>query len=421
MPDDGDVKDVHEESPASELEKLRAENIALKKELVTKKKPRGSFWRSFLVWLLIVLACLTAFSGAIAVWVRTTTLDTNNFVNTVAPLFQEDAVAAVISKEAVDALFKEAKITKYLEDELPEDLKFIADPLSSGLESLAELAAKEIIASDQFQWVLKKMLRLVHSEAVGIIRGDTAVKLTEEGKVILDIGELLTNVRDQLVADGLGFLKDISIPESAGQIVLFQADDLGMVKGMVNLLDTLNWLLPLISLILFGAAILIAKDRRKALLGAGVGLAIAMALSLIVLRLARADLLGQIEDKGIHEAAAIIWNRVLSGLVGTNWGVLALGVLVAIGAAIAGPYDWAVSLRKKTAEMFKSWRERRKSGDKADGPFGTFISAHAGGLRIAGAAVAIIVLLLLPTLSALAVVITAVIYVIYLGAIELLR
>lgn len=420
MPDNGDVKDVQEESPASELEKLRAENIALKKELVTKKKPRGSFWRSFLVWLLIVLACLTAFGGAIAIWMRATTLDTDTFVNTVAPLIQEDAVATVVSNEAVKALFKEAEITKYLEEELPEDLKFIADPLSSGLETVAEFAAKKILMSDQFQWVLEKMLRLAHSEAVAIITGEDAVKLTEEGKVILDVGELLTDVRDQLVADGMGFLKDISIPESAGQLVLFEADDLGIIKSTVNLLDTLHWILPLLALVLFAAAILIAKDRRKALLGAGVGLAIAMALSLVVLRLARADLLGQIEDKGIQEAAGIIWNRVLSGLVGTNWGALALGVLVAIGAAIAGPYDWAVSLRKKTAEMFKSWRERRKGGEKVKGPVGTFIGVHAGGLRIAGAVVAIIVLLLLP-ISALAIIITAAIYVLYLVAIELLR
>lgn len=421
MPDDGDVKDVQGESAASELEKLRAENIALKGELATERKPRGSFWRSFLVWLLIVLACLTAFGGAIAVWMRATTLDTDTFVNTVAPLIQEDAVATVVSNKAVEALFKEAEITKYLEEALPEDLKFVAEPLSSGMETVAEFAAKKILTSDQFQWVLEKMLRLAHSEAVAVIRGDAAVKLTEEGKVILDVGELLTDVRDQLVADGMGFLKNISIPESAGQLVLFEADNLGMVKSMVKLLDTLHWILPLLSLILFAAAILIAKDRRKALMGAGVGLAIAMAFSLIVLRLARADLLGQIEDKEILEAAGIIWNRVLSGLVGTNWSVLALGVLVSIGAAIAGPYDWAVSLRKKTAELFKSWRERRKGGEKATGPVGTFIGAHAGGLRIAGAAVAIVVLLLLPSLSVLAVIITAVIYVLYLGAIELLR
>lgn len=420
MADEGDTKDVQANS-ASALERLRAENIALKEELAAKKKRKGSCWRSFLVWLLIVLACLTAFGGAIAVWVRTTTLDTDTFVKTVVPLIQEDAVAAVITKEAVAALFKEADIAGNLKAELPEDLKFIAEPLSSGLESLAELAAKEIITSNQFQWVLEKMIRLVHSEAVGVIRGDAEVKLTEEGKVILDVGELLTDVRDQLVADGMGFLKDISIPESAGEIVLFEADNLGIVKGIVNLLDTLNWILPLLTLVFFGAAILIAKDRRKALMGAGVGLAIAMALSLIVLRLARAELLGQIEDKGIHEAAGIIWNRVLSGLVGTNWGALALGVLVAIGAAIAGPYDWAVSLRKKIAELFQSWRERRKSGEKEAGPFGTFIAAHAWGLRIAGAVVAIIVLLLLPNLSALAVIITAVIYVLYIAAIELLR
>ncbi|MBU4195009.1 MAG: hypothetical protein KKF66_08450, partial [Actinobacteria bacterium] len=410
MADDGNARDPESDSVSAELEKLRVENAVLKEEHSVKRKRKDSFSRSFLVWFLIVLACLTAFGGAIAVWTRATTLDTDDFVNTVAPLIKEDAVATVISNKAVDALFKDVYVTGHLEEALPEDLQFVTEPLSNVLETLAGLAAKEILTSDQFYWVWENALRLAHSEAVEVIRGDSEVKLTEEGKVVLDLGELLSGIRDQLVDNGMEFLKGIDIPDSAGQFVLFEADNLGMAKDVVNLLDTVNWALPLLSLIFFIVAVLIAKDRRKALLGAGVGLAVAMVLTLIVLRLAKEELLGQIKDMDVQAAAGVVWNHVFAGLVRTDWGALTLGVLVAVGAAVAGPYNWAISLRKKTAGLFGGWRERRKSGNKAVGPVGAFIADHAGGLRIVGAAVALIILLLLPHLSALALIITAVVY-----------
>lgn len=416
MANEGNSKDE-----ASELERLRAENITLKEELAAGEVRKGSFWRSFLVWLLIVLACIFAFSGAIAVWVRATTLDTDVFVDTVAPLIQEDEVARVISQQAVEALFEEVGIADYLEQALPEDLEFVAEPLSDGLEAAAELAAREILTSDQFQWVWENALRLAHSQAIRVIQGEDGIELTEEGQVILDIGALLTDIRDRLVEDGMDFLENVPIPESAGQIVLFEDENIGMIKGAVNLLDDLKWMLPILAFVFFLAAVVIAEDRRKALLGAGIGLAIAMAISLVALRLARAELLGQIENADVRAAAEVVWNRLFAGLVGLDWGVFTLGVLVAIGAAIAGPYSWAVSLRKKTSDFFEGWRERRKEGEKESGPIGAFITEYAWGLRIAGAAIAIIVLLLLPTLSAVALIITVAVYLVYLAVIEILR
>jgi hypothetical protein len=424
MADDLDSQDRQEIKSPEEIEKLKAENIALKEQLEKKKgerKSRGGSFRNFMVWFMVILACFFAITGVLATWVRATTLDTNTFVKTVAPLIQKDAVANAVSEEAVKVLFEKVDITGSIQQVLPAKLQFMAKPLASGVQTMAREAAKKILKSSQFQWAWQKILRLAHGSAIKIIKGEGGVSVTSQGKVVLDIGNLLTEIKDRLVAEGLDVLKNVPIPASAGQVELFSSEKLGALKSVVDLLDTLNWVLPLLSFIFFLLAVVIAKDRRKTLLGAGVGLAIAMAVLLILLSLTKAELLGQIKNKSYHEAGLVIWSSVFSGLRQTDVGLLVLGVLVALGAAVVGPYDWAVSLRSKIGGLFENWRERRKSGDKSKGPVGSFITAHAWALRIAGAVVAIIVLLALPHLSAVALIVTAAIYLVYLVAIELLR
>jgi anti-sigma-K factor RskA len=107
---------------SGELERLRKENLALKEKLEAAKPGRKErhFWRSIAVWLLIVLACIFAIAGTLSTWVRTTTLDTNSFVNTIAPLVKQDAVAKAVSDAAVKKLFQTYNIEGQIESSLKE-------------------------------------------------------------------------------------------------------------------------------------------------------------------------------------------------------------------------------------------------------------------------------------------------------------
>ena len=409
----------NQESRANSSPDVQAENLARGEKVTVKKKRKGSFWRSFVACLLIVFGCLFALLGTFAAWGRATVL-TDAFVDTIAPLIQKEAVAKAISEEAVKALFQEADVAGEIKRSLPSDLDFIAEPVSTTLKTVTQYAAEEILKSSAFQSVWKNMLALAHSTAMEIIKGDGAVT-TDKGQVVLDIGKLLEEVRKSLVDDGVEILKNVEIPKDAGKIVLFPSDKLEAVKEVVNLLDTLNWVLPLLAFIFLCLGVIIANSRRKALMGVGIGLAITMAIMLIAFSLAKSMLLGQLENETQLAAATVIWNGVLHNLVQIKLGILFLGILIALGAAVAGPYKWAVLIRGKTTELFKKWRERRRTGDKSKGPIGTFLAAHAWAFRIAGIVVALIVLLVLPTMSITALIITGAILVFYLVLIELLR
>jgi hypothetical protein len=149
-------------------------------------------------------------------------------------------------------------------------------------------------------------------------------------------------------------------------------------------------------------------------------LTIAMALSLIVLNVAKTQLVGQVKNSANVPAVTVIWNDLTRNLIKAEVGGLVFGLVVALGFAIAGPYGWAVWLRRKTGYLFELERDRRLKG-KESGPVGIFFAQHIWGLRVAGAAVLFAILYLVRPLSAGKVLIFLIIYVVYLVICELLR
>jgi hypothetical protein len=406
-----------------EVERLEAENLRLEGELQRKiiKESKPFSWRNLVAWILVVIAFIMAIGAVPATWAHDYLLDTERFVDTVAPLIKEEEIARAISERAADILVEELDVEDRLKRALPEEIDFIAGPVSNGVQSLAQRSAEFILTSEQFYWVWERLLRASHATAIAAVRGEAALKLTEEGDIVLDLGELLRNTKERLVEEGLTFLERVPVPEDTGTVVLFTAEELGVARGGVHFLDILNWVLPALALLLFAAAVIISTDRRRFLMASGICIALAMAISLIALNYSKNYLLGQVEAETNLVAAQLVWTRVFHNLVSVQAGILALGVVVAAGAALAGPYRWAIWMRTGTAHIFEDWRDRRRRGVKEPGPVGKFLEAHKMAFRVGGLALAVIVLLLLPKVTAGAVIGAAVALVIYLAAIELLR
>jgi len=345
----------------AEVERLRAENVVLQAELDRQKqkliRPRLPR-RGALTWLLIVLACSTAIVAPIAVWTRRSFLDTDRFAGIVAPLVADETVARSLSNEVASRLFvrleMQRRIKESLREALPDKLDFLAGPIANSLQTLTQKLAYEVITSPQFQAGWDRIIRLAHSTAIRIIRGEGLLAVSRSGEVALDTGELMGNVRSRLVGAGLGFLEKVPIAPDAGEVVLFTSSQLGRMKAGLEILDTLNWLLPLLFLGFFAAAVFASEDRRRTLLWLSVSLAAAMVLSLMLLDLAERELLGEVRNPGNVAAVSVIWHRVTADLVRTNVTVLILGIIGAAAFAIAGPYAWAGRARHKARQFLAS-------------------------------------------------------------------
>jgi hypothetical protein len=342
----------------AEVERLRAEKAILQAELDKQKRKlsRKRFpVRSTLAWLFILLGCSAAIVAPIAVWARRSFLDTNNFSNIVAPLVANPTVARSLSDEVASRLFVHLEMQKRVQDALrealPDKLDFMAGPIANSLQTLTQKFTYEIITSPQFEAGWDRILRLAHSAAVRIIRSDRLLTVRRSGEVVLDAGELMGNVRSRLVGSGLRFLEKVPIPFKAGELVLFTSSQLGMLKASLEILDTLYWLLPLLALVFFAAAVLVSGDRRRSFMWLCIALAVAMVLSLMLLSLAERELLDEVKNPNNIGAVKVIWDRMTTDLVHTDKVLLILGIVGALAFAVAGPYAWASWTRHKVGQF----------------------------------------------------------------------
>ena len=83
------------------------------------KKPRRRRIRRSVVGLLVALSCLLVLLSTTEVWAHRTLLNTPTFVGTVAPVFQDPAVASAVATRATDELFTELNLQARLRDALP--------------------------------------------------------------------------------------------------------------------------------------------------------------------------------------------------------------------------------------------------------------------------------------------------------------
>ena len=143
-----------------------------------------------------------------------------------------------------------------------------------------------------------------------------------------------------------GFAVAERIPEVQASFVVLQSADLARAQTLFAALDTLGTIFPFVVIAVLGAGVLLARDRRRALVGAGLGVAGAMVLLGALLAVGREAYLSSVPpDLLPRDAAALVFDTLVRFLRLALRGVLLLGLVVAVAAYLAGPTGPAVRTR----------------------------------------------------------------------------
>ena len=66
-------------------------------------------------------------------WARTTALDSDTYVETVAPFTQDPEVSAALATTIVDEIFQDRDVEQELQRLLPDEIGFLTAPVGSAL------------------------------------------------------------------------------------------------------------------------------------------------------------------------------------------------------------------------------------------------------------------------------------------------
>ena len=284
---------------SDELERLRAENAALRARLdaaapdveaiTAVHTARSARRRAITSIVFVVLGALLLPMAAATVWTRNQLLDTDRYVRTVAPLAEDPVVTSALSARVTSAVAAELDIKSLAAEALPERAAFLAAPIASGAENLIHQAATRLVESERFRRLWVEANRRGHDALVAVITGEggNAVS-TKDGKVVISLGpvveEVLKAVDQQF---GINISSRVPTDRINVDFEIIDSRQLAEAQTYVRLLDRISWFSVLLALGFLIAAVAIAPDRRKGVLRVGVGVTLSMLLTLIALAFAR--------------------------------------------------------------------------------------------------------------------------------------
>jgi hypothetical protein len=239
---------------------------------------------------------------------------------------------------------------------------------------------------------------------------------TENGAVAVNIGQIVENVKQRLDAQGITIFDDVEVPADKQQLVIVQSDDLEQVQGLVDLLQTLAWVLPVVALACFAGAIGLSGNRRRTVQRGALGVAFAVAVQLVLLKAGRNLYLDAVTTKkSTPGAPASVWDQLTSFLRTSGLAAIAVALVIAFAAWVVGPSAAATAVR--------GWWHRAFGTPAAGadaGPVATFVAHSKALLRGLGVAIAFVVLIAWNHPTALTVLVVGLVLVVYLVLLELL-
>jgi hypothetical protein len=337
----------------AELERLRRESVFWSGQA----RPRPSGWGRGGRWVgavaVLVLAAVLSSLAVVAVYLRSEVLDTDTYVETVAPLGSNPTVRTAVAARLTDEIVARTDLeglTNELAEKLvsagaPARVTDLVGPLIGGISSFVNSKINELMATQRFEDAWQNINRVGHQGLVTALVGGQGRVVTSEGYTVsVDLGELLSLAKQELVNQGFTIvarIPDVSIPYT-----LVESTALPKIRTYTRLLNTVGTWLPWVALVLFVAGILIAPNHRRGLLFGALLTGAVAALVLAAVTLARTYYVDNLPPEiKSPEAASVVITTVLRYLVAALQTLVVAMLVLVVGAFLAGPSRIAVWLR----------------------------------------------------------------------------
>lgn len=303
-----------------------------------------------LVVAILVVATLLGLVSVFSIWVKRQALETETWTNTSTKLLENDDVNAALSAYLVEALYENVDVEGELAGALPPPAKPLAGPAAAGLRTLAGQLASEALTRPRVQALWSEANRNAHALFLEVIEGGGDTLSTEGGEVALDLGAIADRLGAQLGVD----VAD-KLPPDAARIQLLESDELSTAQDAVNALKGLSLILPLITLALYALAVYLARGwRREAIRAWGISWMLIGLLVLIVRSVAGDALVSSLAGSdSVEPAVSATWDIATSLLRNGGIAMFAYGLVIFLGAVLAGPLGFAKRARRSLAPLLR--------------------------------------------------------------------
>jgi len=388
-----------------------------------------------------VLTAVGSVLAAVAIWLRTSLLDTDAFVDIVTPTLTSPEVATAIGDrvgdEVVAALDLQARlesglgsVDSFLSDGLADALDLgpaargllgrvdvpglanLAAPLTNGVEDGIRSAIADFVESTEFQTLLTDAIAPAHTAAVALLQDsdsqannlsivDGEVRwnlvpavaaalnhvveqgLTDFGLTQINVPTLPEDGSAQEAVTALSSAVGIDLPPDFGQVTVMSANRLESWQAAVRILDRSVWVLSIVSVLLLVAALAVSTHRRRTLVQASFGIGLGVLLSGVVQRNVIDAVEEAIADPTASQAARVVADELFGSLQRVTLSLLATAVIIGVVAHIAGSPRWL--------ESSSEWSKGLLAGSGRASTVDALVAEHPDGFAVLGFGAALLV------------------------------
>jgi len=414
----------------AELEELRAEVGRQRAQPPTRQRHKIG-WRAPVATLLIVLGCILAPLSVLGVWTANQVSNTSTYVANVAPLARDPAIQNALTDKITTQITSHIDVIGYTDTAasalsshgLPRvgtALRTFAPSIAGAVSGFIRSQVHKIVTSSAFAHFWVRVNTVAHAQLVKALSGQGSPAVTvQNGQVAIGLGPFIDEAKHGLAARGLTIAE--KLPHINPTFPLFSAKYLVKAQTAYRVLNDLKIVLPIATLLLLAAGVYVARNHRRALISAGLGLAVSMFVLAVALLIARGIYLNSVPNSKLPaDAAAALFDTLVRFIRTALRTLLVVGLVVAAAAFLTGPSVTAVGTRKTISTGLHWIRDKLELAGVRTGPVGRWTYAHRAALRIAATAVAVLIFVFWGRPTPAVVIVLALLLLLVLGLIELI-
>ena len=410
------------EDERAELHRLRAE--------VAKSRRRRIGWRAPVATLLVLFGCVLAPVSVLGIWTANQVSNTDRYVANMTPLISQPPIQNALTDKVTTAITSNLDLSGYVGqasvalndrgfNRVGGLLQSLGPSIVGAVTGYIHNTVRSLVTSSRFASTWVQVNRVAHQTLVTALSGGKGAVSTSNGQVTLDLAPFINIVKQDLSARGFTLIN--KLPPIHPTLQLFSSKDLTKAQSLYRLINDLKIVLPILSLLLIGAGVYVARGHRRTLVAAGLGFAASMLVLGIALQIGRSIYLNSVPESVLpSDAAAAAYDTLIRFIKEGLRAMLVVGLVVAIAAFFTGPSAAAVKTRRAIVSGFGWLRGFAERQGVSTGPAGTWTYAHRKGLRVSAAALMAVIFVFWGQPSAALGITLALILLAVLGLIELI-
>jgi hypothetical protein len=250
-----------------------------------------------------------------------------------------------------------------------------------------------LVSTEAFDRLWEEANRVGHDSVVAVLTGQGNDQVeTAGGKIVLKLGPLAKEVLVTL-DDILGLDLANSIPDEKldGEFVLVQSSDLADLQDEIRWFDRLSWLIPIISIALLIASVVLSRPRRLGFLRLGIAIVVSTTISLLLFSWLRGQYISALPDDIHNPDAATAFLDITTRFLPRDFRVLlVIGALILFLAWLFGPTGWAGRARIWWNTLVGKAGDASVNRDVGEGP--KWVARNERTLLVAAVALGVLTL-----------------------------